>query len=120
MPTGIAGVSGVIEWTVVGDNSIPPLTPANLLHTLGTVVGRPELKMVFTKMVRGTKPTRLPTGHAVCCVFEFPSGGWRCPAHLRGSDYRVGPRSELCPVSLSGYKRAATRRPVSETSGPGN
>eukprot|EP00969_Alexandrium_andersonii_P163702 7235723-Alexandrium_andersonii.AAC.1 len=72
--------------------------------------------MVFAKLVRDAKLTRLPTGHVAHCITEFPSEGWRCPAHLRDSDYRVGPDSEQRPISLSAYKRAAFRRSVPKSS----
>ena len=48
-PVGIAGTNGVMEWTVVDDNKIPPLTPVNLLHTLGTVVNLPDSVIEFRK-----------------------------------------------------------------------
>eukprot|EP00974_Lingulodinium_polyedra_P094208 9128954-Lingulodinium_polyedra.AAC.1 len=62
VPTGIAGVSGVIEWMVVGDSSVPPLAPVNLLHGLGSIVNLPDLKLEFRKIGKETKNGEVADG----------------------------------------------------------
>eukprot|EP00974_Lingulodinium_polyedra_P020439 1978105-Lingulodinium_polyedra.AAC.1 len=62
VPAGKAGISGVIEWTVVEDDNCPPLTPVNLLHSMGAVVNLPDLKMEFRKIGKETKLEKMPTG----------------------------------------------------------
>ena len=53
VPTGMAGINGVIEWTVVNTPGVPPLTPVNLLHAVGAVVNLPAVS--YTHLTLPTK-----------------------------------------------------------------
>ena len=79
MPVGTAGICGVMDWTVVADNQVPPLTPVNLFHNLRTVVDLDELTMTYKTFGATTTLERLPSGHVCHSLMEFPKEGWDCP-----------------------------------------
>ena len=45
----IGGLNALLEFTIVDDDRIPPLTPITILQTIGAVVELPENKLELRK-----------------------------------------------------------------------
>ena len=75
VPCGIGGVNGLVEWTIIDNPAVPPLTPVNLLRALGTGVNLPDSTMELRRLNKSTALKRLPTGHVSHSLTEFAAEG---------------------------------------------
>ena len=77
LPLGLAGVSGVLEATVVAED-VPLLLPVSLLRSLGAVLDFPGEKLTLTAVPVDMAMQALPSGHPAVSVLDFGSG-WKLP-----------------------------------------
>ena len=78
LPVGLAGVSGVLEATVVAED-VPLLLPVSLLRALGAVLDFPREVLSLTAVSADMPMQALPSGHPAVSVLEFGSTGWQLP-----------------------------------------
>lgn len=80
-PAGIAHMNGVIMYSILVEDSVPPLTQISTLNLMGAIIdfsGRICAEAV-------TKISTIPTGHRQHSLLEFTAQGWTAPpdmAHL--------------------------------------
>ena len=79
VPLGIAGVSGLMELTVIADD-VPLLLPIKLLKQLKAVVDLDQNVLEFKAYDVKAPLVSLPSGHVSVGVTEFAPGGWKLPS----------------------------------------
>ena len=97
IPVGMGHVNGIVLFTVVKNDEVPPLTPISTLMLMGTVIDSPAQQMHFTTQGGAvSKLESLPSGHKVHNLVEFSKNGWPAP-----SEYAHFPslRRSVCHTS---------------------
>ena len=85
VPVGIAGINGVLRFTVLKDTDeceTPPLLPASYLESVGAVINF-QTETYETACGRTSTMRRLPSGHRAISVMDFDPSGWNLPPELR-------------------------------------
>ena len=87
VPAGFAGVNGTVEFTVVDNPQVLPLTPVSLLTKLGSVVDLPDSQITFKHLNNAvTNIHHCETGHISHDICEFSKKGWTIPdGHVMSS-----------------------------------
>ena len=85
VPIGVAGVNGVLKFTVLQDTDAfqtPGLLPIDYLESVGALI---DIKNDLLKLENGEQCTmrRLGTRHRAVSILNFSSDGWELPVHLR-------------------------------------
>ena len=101
VPTAMGGVCGIIEYTDVASDPVPPLTPVGLLSQIGGVIDIFERVVLLRKSDFQTCFTPLKTGHLQHCILEFPPGGWSAPSREAPEEFRVDPSSPFVPMRFA-------------------
>eukprot|EP00435_Cladocopium_sp_Y103_P012453 s1110_g3.t1 len=88
VPTSIAGVLGILIFTVIEDGAgpngfvTPPLIPISYLETVGA-----SLDLLYDTYVTAdghtTQMRRLPSGHRAINMFDFDITPWKLPQKLQ-------------------------------------
>eukprot|EP00435_Cladocopium_sp_Y103_P055892 s1739_g18.t1 len=92
VPTSIAGVLGILRFTVIEDGTgpngfvTPPLIPISYLETVGA-----SLDLQYDTYVTADGHTaqmrRLPSGHRAINMFDFDSSPWKLPQHMQSNGH---------------------------------
>ena len=92
-PVGVAGIHGLLRFTVLADTDkfqTPPLLPISFLEAVGAII---DLSSDCLRTPDGheAKMTRLPSGHRSVNILEFGDSAWRLPSAIQdGNDpFRV-------------------------------
>ena len=85
VPVGVAGVNGVLKFTVLQDSDAfqtPALLPIDYLESVGALI---DIKNDTLRLENGEQcpMRRLGTGHRAVSILNFSSDGWDLPVHLR-------------------------------------
>ena len=101
VPTSIAGVLGILRFTVIEDGEgptgfvTPPLIPISYLETVGASLDL-QYDTYVTADGHTTQMRRLPSGHRAIHMFDFETTPWKLPQNLQqnGHDpFLLHPRS---------------------------
>ena len=85
VPIGVAGVNGVLKFTVLQDSDAfqtPALLPIDYLESVGALI---DIKNDTLRLENGEQcpMRRLGTRHRAVSIMNFSSDGWDLPVHLR-------------------------------------
>eukprot|EP00434_Breviolum_minutum_P013973 symbB.v1.2.012323.t1/scaffold846.1/size158211/9 len=90
IPTSVAGLLGVIRFTIIEDEgafATPPLLPISYLEAVGSVL---DLRTNTYETADGHTTTmrRLPSGHRAINMLDFATTSWKLPPEhrVRGRD----------------------------------
>ena len=100
IPVGMGQTNGTLDYTVIGNDSVPPLTPVNTLHNLGAVVDLPEGKMTYKRIGKEQCLTQLPSGHVEHSIVDFAPGGWKLPNGLKDESFYVPKGQAYTPLKF--------------------
>ena len=106
VPTAIAKVCGIMEFAVMDDVKVPPLTPINLIHSLGGIIDTPAGKLRLSRPKVEQSFERLPSGHLQHSITDFPEPGWTAPAKHNPEQYRSDPQSQVSHVEFPSGSRS--------------
>ena len=88
-PVGVAGIHGLLRFTVLADTDkfqTPPLLPISFLEAVGAIIDLSN-ECLRTPDGHETRMTRLPSGHRSVNILEFGSSEWRLPSAVQdGND----------------------------------
>ena len=84
IPMGLAGVSGILECTVISED-VPLLLPISLLRSLGAEINLPKNSLSLTYLGATCSMTTLLSGHAAVSVVDFGPDGWTLPSQCVGT-----------------------------------
>ena len=117
LPLGLAGVSGILECTVISED-VPLLLPISLMRSLGAEISLPKNTLHLTYVGALCNMNTLHSGHAAVSVLEFGPNGWTLPSQCKGTRVASDFRASSSPVQQrSGFasmREIAT--PTSQTS----
>ena len=117
LPLGLAGVSGILECTVISED-VPLLLPISLMRSLGAEISLPKNTLNLTYVGALCNMNTLHSGHAAVSVLEFGPNGWTLPSQCKGTRVASDFRESSSPVQQhSGFasmREIAT--PTSQTS----
>ncbi len=90
VPTSVAGLLGVIRFTIIEDEgsfATPPLLPISYLEAVGSVLDL-RTNTYATQDGHTTQMRRLPSGHRAINLLDFATTQWRLPPEhrVRGRD----------------------------------
>ena len=90
VPTSVAGLLGVIRFTIIEDEgsfATPPLLPISYLEAVGSVLDL-RTNTYATQDGHTTQMRRLPSGHRAINLLDFATTQWRPPPEhrVRGRD----------------------------------
>ncbi|CAJ1399663.1 unnamed protein product [Effrenium voratum] len=102
VPTNVAGVNGIIRFTIIQDSEAfqtPPLLPVSYLEAVRAIVNF-DTGRYHLPDGRSDYMVRLPTGHRAINILNFDTCAWQLPDNLRDKDNRV-----KCVAVLPGWRR---------------
>ena len=79
IPLGIAGMTGILEATVVED-PVPLLIPIKLLRQLGAAIDLNSMELTLRRIGKTVKLGEIASGHIIMDVLDFGAGGFVMPA----------------------------------------
>ena len=88
VPTNVAGVNGIIRFTIIQDSEAfqtPPLLPVSYLEAVRAIVNF-DTGRYHLPDGRSDYMVRLPTGHRAINILNFDTCAWQLPDNLRTSD----------------------------------
>ncbi|CAJ1392757.1 unnamed protein product [Effrenium voratum] len=91
VPTNVAGVNGIIRFTIIQDSEAfqtPPLLPVSYLEAVRAIVNF-DTGRYHLPDGRSDYMVRLPTGHRAINILNFNTCAWQLPDNLRDKDNRV-------------------------------
>ena len=88
VPTNVAGVNGIIRFTIIQDSEAfqtPPLLPVSYLEAVRAIVNF-DTGRYHLPDGRSDYMVRLPTGHRAINILNFDTCAWQLPDNLSTSD----------------------------------
>ena len=88
MPTCVAGILGVVRFSVVEDSesfSTPPLLPISYLEAIRALIDLSN-NVLATPDGHRTPMVRLPSGHRAVNILDFNQTEWQLPDQFRPTD----------------------------------
>ena len=113
VPTNVAGVNGIIRFTIIQDSEAfqtPPLLPVSYLEAVRAIVNF-DTGRYHLPDGRSDYMVRLPTGHRAINILNFDTCAWQLPDNLRTSDGQD-------PYALDRPERRPHGRHVSRSRSP--
>ncbi|CAE7918025.1 unnamed protein product, partial [Symbiodinium necroappetens] len=86
VPTCVAGILGVVRFSVVEDSAsfqTPPLLPISYLEAIHSILDLGKNRL-YTPDGHESPMVRLPSGHRAINVLDFDQTPWELPASFRG------------------------------------